>query len=52
MTTFFPHSSYYFISRLANVNLGCMSLEFGSRLGILYDQYRGISRKSTQDIEI
>ena len=30
---------------LASVNLGCMSLKFGSLLSILYDQYREIGQK-------
>ena len=44
LTTFlnFFHPSNYSIPRLVNINLGCISLKFGSSLGISYGQYREI----------
>ena len=50
MTTFlFSRPRNYSILWLASVNLGCMSLKFGSLLGILYDQYIEIGRKPSQE---
>ena len=45
----FSGSSNYSIPWLASLNLGCISLKFGSLFCILYDQYREIGRKPSQE---